>query len=729
MDEEPAPKNECESPSKKEGKKKSRPKSSKSAKGRESRQSQEKEGIGGSPKKQSKEKSQENRLKRENSKNRRRHAKSEGTDDAKPLDKKSNSAKTKPKKIVSYSREELLKLRDCDLAQKWPVSLDPKYARGFRKLWKPLACFDERESEPDEGPIEKEAPKRYNERRYGTGRVISCNSESDYMNLYDDTSISRIRTPEKAPEWFTNAPTSQNDVIELKGFDDDEEVSEEKDDKPASPMQDDSAISSVLKPGNQPPKQPMCNGFFPPNVESMSQALKSALGMKNGGKEVDQHFDSNMLNMDMSHLMENENVASRAHQWFAPENEEREQYVEMNGERSPIGQTFPGLPDKDPEYIRQWMSQAANENSGMDFATFEKLVLSNNTKTPTAAAGQEIMMEVLKQQHANQLIRMIQQQRQKQVMSVGALGIKSPLAAMQFPCQSPALTLLKQQSSSPRAPSPIMFGNQPPMHLNAPVPIRPQPQTPNPDYLTYHTQAIMQNALLKRQMEGQKNFLNKQKLEERKPLRVPFVPTAVMKNLNISTNKENEGGCNSVTPPKSLDLTPESAEDRGAATGVGGNLLSPASSSSSSGGNITITMPGPYKIKSPADNQHERLIKKELEEQEMMREYQMRQRQMRLIDEQLRIYGENSKVGRDVIAIEVQRMQLNEHLNSTTGSPLGRPVLGSGSSISKVQNEQENNNFADLSMFFEPNVLQQALTKMPPIPAHNVVSVNELERH
>lgn len=400
----------------------------------------------------------------------------------------------------------------------------------------------------------------------------------------------------------------------------------------------------------------------------------------------------------------------------------------MNGERTPIGQNFPtGFPEKDPEDIRQWMSQAASENPGMDFATFEKLVLSNNTKTPTAAAGQEIMMEVLKQQHANQLIRMIQQQRQKQVMSVGALGIKSPLAAMQFPCQSPALTLLKQQSS-PRAPSPIMFGSQPPMHLNAPVPIRPQPQTPNPDYLAYHTQAIMQNALLKRQMEGQRNLVNKQKVEEKKPHRVPFVPTAVMKNLNISTTKDADGVCNTVTPPQTLEITPERTEDRGA-TGAGGNPLSPASSSSSSGGNITITMPGPYKIKSPAENHQDKHFKKELEEQELMREYQMRQRQMRLIDEQLRIYGENSKVGRDVIAIEVQRMQLNEHLNSTTGSPLGRPVLGSGSSISKVQNEQENNNFADLSMFFEPNALQQALTKMPPIPAHNVVSVNELERH
>lgn len=123
-----------------------------------------------------------------------------------------------------------------------------------------------------------EVPKRFNERRYGTGRVATCNSESDYVNLYEDTDVSRIRTPEKAPEWFTNAPTSQNDVIELKGFDEDE-ISEEKD-KPASPMQDDSAISSVLKPGNQPPKQPMCNGFFPSNVESMSQALKSALVRK-----------------------------------------------------------------------------------------------------------------------------------------------------------------------------------------------------------------------------------------------------------------------------------------------------------------------------------------------------------------------------------------------------------------------------------------------------------------
>ncbi|CAH1801593.1 unnamed protein product, partial [Owenia fusiformis] len=88
-------------------------------------------------------------------------------------------------------------------------------------------------------------------------------------------------------------------------------------------------------------------------------------------------------------------------------------------------------------------------------------------------------------------------------------------------------SLLQAQASTPRgAPSPIMFSTQPPPLLTAPSPIHasqspqglgspqcrsPVPRVPSPQELIAHTQAIMQNALIKKQLEDQKErFLKKQ---------------------------------------------------------------------------------------------------------------------------------------------------------------------------------------------------------------------------
>ncbi|KAK3609766.1 hypothetical protein CHS0354_022625 [Potamilus streckersoni] len=114
----------------------------------------------------------------------------------------------------------------------------------------------------------------------------------------------------------------------------------------------------------------------------------------------------------------------------------------------------------------------------------------------------------------------------------------SPSPIMQQP------TLLSQQPpSSPRVPSPIMFGQQPPMHLSAPSPIHPSqrsalaqsptgqpttltttatirppsvPRVPSPQELIAHTQAILQNALIKRQLEDQKERFYKRQQERGK---------------------------------------------------------------------------------------------------------------------------------------------------------------------------------------------------------------------
>ncbi|KAK6189891.1 hypothetical protein SNE40_001863 [Patella caerulea] len=94
-----------------------------------------------------------------------------------------------------------------------------------------------------------------------------------------------------------------------------------------------------------------------------------------------------------------------------------------------------------------------------------------------------------------------------------------------------------QQPSAPRIPSPIMFSQQPPMHLNAPSPIHPSQlgrampnnntlstsptmlnRIPSPQELIAHNQAILQSALIKKQLEDQKErFLKKQQDRAKSP--------------------------------------------------------------------------------------------------------------------------------------------------------------------------------------------------------------------
>lgn len=121
----------------------------------------------------------------------------------------------------------------------------------------------------------------------------------------------------------------------------------------------------------------------------------------------------------------------------------------------------------------------------------------------------------------------------------------SPRGPSPSPLQS---TLMSRQApGSPRVPSPIMFSQQPPMHLSAPSPIHPAqgggshsqspvaqaansssvntirppsvPRVPSPQELIVHTQAILQNALIKKQLEDQKErFYKKQQERAKSPV-------------------------------------------------------------------------------------------------------------------------------------------------------------------------------------------------------------------
>ncbi|XP_046582774.1 LOW QUALITY PROTEIN: eukaryotic translation initiation factor 4E transporter-like [Haliotis rubra] len=141
--------------------------------------------------------------------------------------------------------------------------------------------------------------------------------------------------------------------------------------------------------------------------------------------------------------------------------------------------------------------------------------------------------------------------------------VVSPAPQSLPPSLLPKQVQTPQQISGAKIPSPIMFSQQPPMHLSAPSPIHPaqlarslashpltantlttasaniRPQSvarvPSPQELIAHTQAIMQSALIKKQLEDQKErFLKKQQERARSPNQnranpspMPTTPTAV----------------------------------------------------------------------------------------------------------------------------------------------------------------------------------------------------------
>lgn len=168
---------------------------------------------------------------------------------------------------------------------------------------------------------------------------------------------------------------------------------------------------------------------------------------------------------------------------------------------------------------------------------------------------------------------------------------------------------IAQMVNRPRAPSPIMFGQQPPTHLNAPSPVHPNPHSgsqspsgvpftpgssnslqvnsgsrspslarvPSPQELVFHTQAIMQNALIKKQLEEQKERFNKKQQGERPVSSAEFgghivVPQPMMAS-NLAPNM-NRSGSSSPMPPMMSQMQALPPELYAAATEPSNSLMS-----------------------------------------------------------------------------------------------------------------------------------------------------------
>ncbi|PVD31744.1 hypothetical protein C0Q70_07162 [Pomacea canaliculata] len=164
--------------------------------------------------------------------------------------------------------------------------------------------------------------------------------------------------------------------------------------------------------------------------------------------------------------------------------------------------------------------------------------------------------------------------------AVSAQGpIPSPLPTGLPP---PSIRVTSQQgntSATARVPSPIMFSQQPPLHLSAPSPIHPSQlaplpgqslsptstltttsgmrspvlqRVPSPQELVAHTQAILQNALIKRKLEDQKERYLKKQQERAKS---PCVQSMAIKT---STTTTSTMPVSSQSKPASMAFTPTS---------------------------------------------------------------------------------------------------------------------------------------------------------------------------
>ncbi|XP_076346104.1 uncharacterized protein LOC143244753 isoform X4 [Tachypleus tridentatus] len=127
------------------------------------------------------------------------------------------------------------------------------------------------------------------------------------------------------------------------------------------------------------------------------------------------------------------------------------------------------------------------------------------------------------------------QQQQPCGSNLQSLGVPN----RHSPCQSPSL-----QTGQGRIPSPLVFGQQPPLLSHAPAPVHPSqtsrrastlqvqpaavlPRVPSPQELAVHTQSILQNALIKRKLEEQKeNFRRRQETQRTQS---PSIPSMINK--------------------------------------------------------------------------------------------------------------------------------------------------------------------------------------------------------
>ncbi|GFY50848.1 eukaryotic translation initiation factor 4E transporter [Trichonephila inaurata madagascariensis] len=208
---------------------------------------------------------------------------------------------------------------------------------------------------------------------------------------------------------------------------------------------------------------------------------------------------------------------------------------------------------------------------------------------------QELLSSILKQQQQQQHSvhnlsqrNVLQSLQQRRCPSAKEIPIQQTLALPTLgisPRQSPMPvdTISSAISNQGRIPSPLVFGQQPPALSHAPAPIHPaalvqamsqtsaSPNTlqvqnpvvlqrvPSPQELAVHTQSILQNALIKRKLEEQKENYRKRQEAQRStspisgskngigtsPLKglsptIAFTPTSVMRKIQSEKTENKE---------------------------------------------------------------------------------------------------------------------------------------------------------------------------------------------
>ncbi|XP_064618979.1 eukaryotic translation initiation factor 4E transporter-like isoform X2 [Lineus longissimus] len=481
------------------------------------------------------------------------------------------------------------------------------------------------------------------------------------------------------------------------------------------------------------------------------------------------------------------------------------------------------------------------------------------------ALQQQLQVKLMQHQQQQQL----QQQKEKMMNRTPTIVTKpaSPPLMQLLPNPQPQPTtpriaspnilqqaLQLQQASTSRAPSPIMFGQQPPMHLNAPSPIHPSGQAspsktpvaqqnlsvntlqvnsgsrspvlarvPSPQELVYHTQAIMQNALIKKQLEDQKErFMKKQQqdIRAKSPNPVPMtissgnvsvsvpvptmsiaaIPTVTeMTQMQMQTSISQMHMQTSVSTPVSAKppptvFTPTSVIIKMASDKAGKDretsestdspmqrfseqMASPSRRSNQMGGQTgspqhsvkqarplfgqgavaatapqTPTTTCPLTPNLQQSHSHGRPIVKvsamnQMNQINQFNQLAALQAQARGVDPRLQVRGvytgmvaQGMQGGRGLVPSNMSTLGVPQAALSRSLSPqppfpppmLAQAKMGNGplSPIPSYPKSASPNPGADLSKWFQMDMLKQHLPAMPPIPGQgpNVLTVDELER-
>lgn len=237
---------------------------------------------------------------------------------------------------------------------------------------------------------------------------------------------------------------------------------------------------------------------------------------------------------------------------------------------------------------------------------------------------QELLSSLLKQQHTAQNVSQSTLLQRRQRPSTKEIPIQQTLGLPTLgisPRQSPLPTdaVNSAMSSQGRIPSPLVFGQQPPALSHAPAPIHPAAlvqamaqqnaansntlqvqnpvvlqRVPSPQELAVHTQSILQNALIKRKLEEQKeNFRKRQEAQRTNspvtsnkngmtvsPLKglsptIAFTPTSVMRKIQSEKTESKEQ--KNVTAQNGNKIQMDSKHDSSSLNNQKINVLNPTS--------------------------------------------------------------------------------------------------------------------------------------------------------